>query len=212
MPTRLLKLLACIFALCVALPTQAADLQQDKDYRVIEPPVAVEAKGKIEVIEFFWYGCPHCFDFDPVVAEWVKRLPADVSFRRKPAVFPNNKWVPMARLYFTLEAMGLTEKLHTEVFNAVHLDRMRMDEEKTMMVWIAGRGVDARKFTEVWNSPAIQSKVQDVKELTVKAGVDGVPALMVQGRYIAKSKGNYGDLVKVGDQLIERARVDARRK
>lgn len=214
MRPRLLKNLAGMLVIW-ALSLQAApaaDLQQDTDFRVIQPPLPVEAKGKIEVVEFFWYGCSHCFDFDPVVSDWVKHLPPDVSFRRKPAIFPNNKWVPMARLYLTLETMNLTEKLHTEIFNAIHLDRLRLNEEQTMMTWIAQQGVDLRKFTELWNSPAIQAQIQEAKEASLKAAVDGVPSLMVQGRYIAKSKGNYGDLTKVADQLIERARTESRKK
>jgi len=193
-------------------PVMGAELQADKDYRVINPPLAVDGKGQIEVTEFFWYGCTHCFDFEPVISVWVKGLPADVSFRREPAIFPNNKWVPGARLYYTLEAMNVLEKHHSDVFAAIHLDRARLDNEKTLQTWIGGRGIDIRKFNEHWNSPAIQARVQGAKEASLKAGVTGVPGVMVQGRYLAISHGNYEDLLKVVDQLIDRVRTETRKK
>ncbi len=187
----------------------AADLLPDRDFRLVNPPMMVDAKNKIEVTEFFWYGCPHCFDFEPLLGAWVKKLPKDVSFRRIPTIFPNNKWQPGARLFYTLEAMGLTEKFHAKVFNAIHMDRVRLDDEKTLLEWMTKEGVDAKKFAETWNSFAVMGRVQQSKQLTAASGITGVPAVIVQGRYAALTPGNYEDLLKLLDQLIDRARAES---
>jgi thiol:disulfide interchange protein DsbA len=204
--------LAVILAtVCVAFGAGAAELKQDRDFRLINPPLAAD-KNKIEVTEFFWYGCPHCFDFEPVLATWVKKLPADVTFRRVPTIFSNNKWLPGARLYYTLEAMNLLEKMHSEVFNAIHVERQRLEEEKILLEWVAKKGIDAKKFSEAWSSFGVQSRVQQARELTQTSGISGVPAVMVQGRYQAITNGDYAELIAVIEQLIDRVRAESGRK
>ena len=197
--------------LCLSLGAGAVELKQGRDFQLIKPPLAPD-QSKIEVTEFFWYGCPHCFDFEPLLAAWVKKLPADVSFRRVPAIFPNNKWMPGARLYYTLEAMNLLEKMHSEVFSAIHVDRQRLDDDKILFDWVAKKGVDVKQFSETWSSFGVQSRLQQARVLTLAAGVTGVPSVMVQGRYLALTAGNYEDLLAVIDQLVARARVEAGKK
>jgi thiol:disulfide interchange protein DsbA len=189
----------------------AAELKEGIDFRVINPPLAAD-KNRIEVTEFFWYGCPHCFDFEPVLATWVKKLPADVSFRRVPAIVPNNRWTPGARLYYTLEAMNLLEKMHGEVFSGMHVERQRLDDEKIMFDWAVKKGVDAKRFGETWTSFGVQTRVQQARELTMAAGLTGVPAVMVHGRYLALTPGDYDQLLANIDQLIARVRTEAGRK
>lgn len=214
--------LAWLFCLALlATPLMAAELQPEKDFRVITPPLPLVTvtskdganqktpKATIEVTELFWYGCSHCFDFEPVISEWVKTLPPDVRFRRQPAIFPSNKWVPAARLFFTLEAMNLLDGLHTDIFNVIHLDRARLDDEKTLFAWIATKSIDVIKFKAIWNSAAIQTRVQEAKEISLKSGATGVPGVIVQGRYLAISNGNYGELLQVVDQLIARVRAES---
>lgn len=193
---------------CLALVAGAAEMKEGLDFRVINPPLAAP-KDKIEVTEFFWYGCPHCFDFEPVLAAWVRKLPANVSFRRVPAISANDKWLPAARLYYTLEAMNLVEKLHSDVFIAIHVDRQRFDEEKILLEWVTKRGVDARKFSEAWSSSAVQSRLRQARELSQASGLSGVPAVMVQGRYLALTQGNYQDLLASIEQIVERVRAEA---
>lgn len=200
-----------VLGLCLASGAGAAELKAGRDFRVIDPPLATE-RNKIEVTEFFWYGCPHCFDFEPVLAPWIRKLPADVVFRRVPAIFPNNKWTPGARLYYTLEAMNLVETLHGEVFSAIHLERKRLDDEKVLLQWVAGKGVDARKFSEAWSSFGVESRLRQARELTQAAGLTGVPAVVVQGRYQAITPGSYGELITLIDRLIDGVRADAGRK
>jgi thiol:disulfide interchange protein DsbA len=196
------------FGLCLAGPAAAADLVAGQDYRVINPPLPAP-RDKVEVTEFFWYGCPHCFDFEPVLAAWVKRLPGDVSFRRVPALFPNNKWLPAAQLYYTLEVMNLVERLHGEAFIAIHVHRLRLDDERILFDWVATKGVDAVKFREAWSSPAVEVRLQQARGLGPAAGLSGVPAVMVQGRYLALTQGNYEDLLAVVEKLVERARRES---
>lgn len=198
------------FGLCLALGASALELKEGRDFRLINPPLATD-KAKIEVIEFFWYGCPHCFDFEPIVAPWAKKLPADVVFRRVPALFSNNKWASPARLYYTLEAMDLVDKLHRDVFNAIHLDHQRLDDEKILFDWVAKKGVDPNKFSETWASFDVQSRVQQARELTLASRITGVPSMVVQGKYLVLTPGTYEDLLEIIEQLIDRARAEAGR-
>lgn len=200
-----------VLGLCLAPGAGAAELKEGRDFREINPPLAAE-RNKIEVTEFFWYGCPHCFDFEPVLMPWVRKLPADVAFRRVPAVFPNNKWTPGARLYYTLEAMNLLDRLHAEAFNAIHLERRHLDNEKVLFEWVATKGVDAARFKETWTSFGVQSRVRQARELTKAAGLSGVPAMVVHGRYQAITPGTYGELIVLLDQLIDGVRAETGRK
>jgi thiol:disulfide interchange protein DsbA len=209
--TRILVAVLATLSACFALGANAAELQAGRDFRVISPPLMGE-RNKIEVTEFFWYGCPHCFDFEPVLADWVKKLPADVSFRRVPVIFPNNKWALGARLYYTLEAMNLLEKFHSDVFNAIHGERLRLDDEKVLFEWVARKGIDAKQFSETWSSFGVQSHMQQARGTVVAAGVTGVPAVMVQGRYLALTPGNYGELLANIDALVARVRAEAGKK
>ncbi|MCE9568454.1 MAG: thiol:disulfide interchange protein DsbA/DsbL [Rhodocyclales bacterium] len=209
--TRILVAVLATLSTCFALGANAAELQAGRDFRVISPPLMGE-RNKIEVTEFFWYGCPHCFDFEPVLADWVKKLPADVSFRRVPVIFPNNKWALGARLYYTLEAMNLLEKFHSDVFNAIHGERLRLDDEKVLFEWVARKGIDAKQFSETWSSFGVQSHMQQARGTVVAAGVTGVPAVMVQGRYLALTPGNYGELLANIDALVARVRAEAGKK
>ena len=198
------------FGVCLALGAGAVELKEGRDFRVINPPLAVD-KARIEVTEFFWYGCPHCFDFEPILAPWAKKLPADVIFRRVPALFPNNKWLPPARLFYTLEAMNLVDKLHRDVFNAIHLDHQRLDDEKILFDWVAKKGVDPKVFGETWASPGVQRRVQQARDLTLASRITGVPSVMVQGKYLALTPGTYEDLLEIIEALIDRARAEAGR-
>lgn len=200
---------AATVALLVSFGAAAADLREHSDFRLLNPPMAVEAKGRVEVVEFFWYGCPHCFDFEPVLGAWQKKLPPDVAFRRVPAIFPNNKWAPGARLFYTLEAMNLTEKLHTAAFHAIHQERIRLDDDFVLFDWVAKQGVDKARFREVYVSFAVNTRVQQAREATAAAGLGGVPAVVVQGRYQAITPGSYEDLLGIIERLIERARRES---
>lgn len=200
-----------ILCLCLALGAGAVELKEGRDFRRVNPPLAVES-GKIEITEFFWYGCSHCYDFEPLLAAWVKKQPADVSFRRVPAIFPNNKWLPGAGLYYTLEAMNRLEKMHLEVFSAIHVDRQRLEDGKVLVEWAASKGIDAKQFNETWLSFGVRSRVFQAHRLTQAAGLTGVPGVMVQGRYLVPATGSHEELLAVVDQLVARVRAEPVRK
>lgn len=183
----------------------AVELQAGRDFRLLDSPLAAERKDRIEVIEFFWYGCPHCFDFEPVLEDWAKTLPADAVLRRVPAIF-HSKWVAGAQLYYTLEALHRTDALHREVFNAMHVERLRLNDESVLFEWAAKQGIDAKTFAAAWNSFGVQSRVREAQRLTQESRITGVPALVVGGRYQALASGNYGDLLQNTTQLIIRVR------
>jgi thiol:disulfide interchange protein DsbA len=172
--------------LCLAGLGEAAraqDFVEGKNYRVLAQrlPPAVPA-GKIEVIEFFWYGCPHCNAFEPTLEAWVKKLPSDVMFRRVHVGF-RPTFEPQQRLYVTLEAMGLVDALQRKIFYAIHQQGARLDKPEQIFDFVASNGVDRAKFIETFNSFGVQTKVRQGKQLAEAYKIDGVPALGIHGRY-----------------------------
>jgi thiol:disulfide interchange protein DsbA len=165
-------------ALAQARPPVAGD-----DYLVLEKRAAVEAPaGKIEVVEFFWYSCPHCNAFEPTLEAWIKRAPKDVSVRRVPVAFRDD-FVPQQRLFYALEALGLLDKLHAKVFVAIHGEKLKLDRIETITDWVVKQGVDKTKFTEQYNSFSVATKATKARQLQDAYKVEGVPALGVAGRF-----------------------------
>ena len=175
-------------ATLAALQAPAAWAQFQKpvagtDYAVLETVAPVEAPaGKIEVVEFFWYNCPHCNAFEPILSEWVKKLPKDVAFRRIPVAF-NASFVPQQRLYYALEAMGLLQKIHPKVFAAIHVEKLNLAKGEAITEWIGKNGVDTAKFLVQYNSFDVVTKTQKATQLQNAFKVEGVPALGVAGRF-----------------------------
>jgi thiol:disulfide interchange protein DsbA len=167
-----------------AIATPAlAQLSPGKDYKVLEPAQPVDNPKKIEVIEFFWYGCPHCADLQPTVRAWLNKKPADIEFRNVPAVF-RESWIPHTRLFYALEAMNLIDKLHDEVFKAIHEQKNELADLAKMQAWLGKQGVDTRQFGEVYNSFGVQSRVQRSIQMSKSYGLSGTPSLVVNGRYL----------------------------
>jgi thiol:disulfide interchange protein DsbA len=153
------------------------------DYLVLDKPAPVEAPaGKIEVIEFFWYSCPHCNVFEPALATWIKKAPKDVAVRRVPVAFRDD-FVPQQRLYYALEAMGLVDKLHGRVFAAIHAEKLSLNSAESIAAWVAKQGVDQAKFREQFNSFAVANKATKGTQLQNAYKVEGVPAIGVAGRF-----------------------------
>jgi thiol:disulfide interchange protein DsbA len=162
---------------------QANAFSAGVDYRRLDKPVAVDAPaGKIEVIEFFWYSCPHCNAFEPTLDTWIKQAPKDVLIKRVPVGFRPD-FAPQQRLFFAIEAMGLIEKLHAKVFYAIHVERQRLDTPEAIAEWVAKQGVDKAKFMEQFNSFSVASKQKRAVQLQDAYRVEGVPALGVAGRF-----------------------------
>ncbi len=173
----------------IALQAPAIALAQFKkpiagtDYQVLELRAPVEAPtGKIEVVEFFWYNCPHCNAFEPTLADWVKKLPKDIAFRRVPVAF-NDSFVPQQKLYYTLESMGLLDKLHAKVFAAIHVEKLNLSKAEAIVEWIGKNGVDQAKFVKEYNAFGVVTKAQKGSQLQNAYKVEGVPALGVAGQF-----------------------------
>ena len=153
------------------------------DYLVLDKKAAVEASaGKIEVVEFFWYNCPHCNAFEPTLEAWIKRAPKDISVRRVPVGF-RDEFVPQQRLYYALEAMDLLDKLHAKVFAAIHAEKQQLNKGEAIADWVAKQGVDRAKFMERYNDFSTASKAGKATQLQNVYRVEGVPALGVAGRF-----------------------------
>ena len=170
-------------AALVAAPLIALAQGIKSPYSELNPPQPIDSDGKkIEVVEFFWYGCPHCYNLEPLIETWVKKLPPDVEFRRIPAVF-NERWAHDAAIYYTFEALGVLEKVHRPFFDAIHRDHLRTDDQQAMTEWLSRHGVDPKKFFDTMKSFGVQSKTRRAAQLSVAYKIDGTPAMAVQGRY-----------------------------
>lgn len=210
-----LNVLRTAFALVCLLAVGFVQAAPDagKAFTVLNPPQPTETGKKIEVIEFFYYGCPHCFNLEPSLEAWRKTLPADVAFRRVPGVF-RDSWMPLTKAYYAFEATGLTEKLHSAAFNAIHVENLHLDTDQAIVDWVAKRGVDAKKFAATLNSFAVQNKAQRARAMTQSYGVQGVPTLVIDGKYSTSSAqaGSHDNLIKTVDSLIAMARGERSKK
>lgn len=207
----MVKLLgAWLLGLAVSMGAQAQKPPQEGvDYQVLKTPQATDEKDKIEVIEFFWYSCPHCNQFEPVIEPWAKKLPADVAFKRVHVRF-NNSFIPQQKLYLTLEALGKLDELHGKVFYAIHAERQRLTTDDQILEWAAKQGLDKKKFADTYNSFAVQTKANRFAKMQEAYRVDGVPMLAVNGQYVTSPSmagGDFARSLQVVDFLIEKIRT-----
>ena len=172
--------------------------QAGEDYLALDKRVPVDAPaGKIEVIEFFWYSCPHCNTFEPALDAWIKRAPKDLVVRRVPVAFRDD-FVPQQRLFYALEAMGLVDQLHRKVFAAIHVEKQDLARADAIAAWVAKQGVDKAKFLEHYNSFSVATKATRGTQLQNAYKVEGVPALGVAGRFYTD-----GTLAKNMDRALQ---------
>ena len=179
-----------------------------KDYLPLDRPVATDVgTGKIELIEFFWYSCPHCNAFEPTFAQWIKTAPKDVVVRRVPVAFRDD-FAPQQRLYYALEAMGLLEKLHAKVFAAIHVDKQALNTETAIADWVTKNGVDKIKFMETYKSFGVASKIKRAVQLQNDYKVEGVPSFGIAGRFYTDGSiaGSMERAIKVAESLIAQSR------
>ena len=188
----------------VALSAQAV-VQLDKDYAVLPQPQPTET-GKIEVLELFWYGCPHCYALEPKITAWAKKLPKDVQFRRMPVPL-NPSWA-MTKVYYTLEALGELDRLHAQVFDAIHAENVILTNQETLFDWMQQHGIDRKKFVDTYNSFAVQSKLKRAEQLARAYRVQGVPSIVVDGKYLVLNSAakSLDDLLRITDEVIGVAR------
>jgi protein dithiol oxidoreductase (disulfide-forming) len=178
------------------------------DYQVLDPRAAVEAPaGKVEIVEFFWYNCPHCNAFEPQLQTWVQKLPKDWVLRRVPVAFQDS-FAPQQRLYYALEAMGLVEKLHTKVFAAIHAEKKNLSTADAIVEWVSQQGVDKAQFVQQYNSFSVATKITKATQLQNAYKVEGVPALGVAGRFY--TDGSMAGNMQRALQVVEALATDVR--
>ena len=197
----------CWLALVLgALPVVAQQLTRDVDYRLIsQQPVA--SRERVEVIEFFFYGCPYCRELTPLLAGWLTRKPADVEFRRVPVV-RHDSWVPLAKTYYTLEAMGAAERLHQAVYHGQQVEDLALSQENVIAEWAEKHGLDRDQFLSIYRSDAIRAKIERARQMTLDYEIKGTPSLVVDGRFLTSSGMTDGvpQVIPVLDGLIALAR------
>jgi thiol:disulfide interchange protein DsbA len=191
--------------LCAGTAAAQGGPVEGTHYTKLAQPVAVSAPaGKIEVLEFFSYGCPHCYTLEPTLETWAKRQPADVAFKRVPVGF-NALYENYQRIYYALEAMGQVEHMHRKVFDAIHQQRQRLDKEADIAAFMTANGLDGAKFIELYKSFSVQTKARQAQQLSQSYKIDGVPAMAVQGRFVTSGSmaGSNERALAVTDALVQ---------
>ena len=199
-----------------ALPTlaqaQAKAFQSGSDYLTLDKPAPTEAPaGQIEVVEFFWYNCPHCNSFEAMFDAWAKKVPKDVTIRRAPVAFRAD-FEPQQRLYYVLESLGKVEELHKKVFYAIHVEKVTLNTAEQITAWVEKQGIPKAKFTELYNSFSVSTKARKATQLQDAYALDGVPALGINGRYFTSGTQakSLERALLVTDYLIGQSRSKAR--
>ena len=198
------NLLAAFFILASA--QALAEPVMGTDYKLIEPAQATRSGNKIEVLEFFFYGCSHCFHLHPDLTAWEKKMPKDVELVLVPTVF-NANWEPMAYTYYALEVLGQNHKLHDDLYEAWNIKNIDLSDESKIAAFVATHGVDSKKFSEAYHSFSVQSKVTRSKQLTQSYRISGTPTIIVDGKYLITGL-QPAAAIQVMSALIDKARKE----
>jgi thiol:disulfide interchange protein DsbA len=201
-----IALLAAAFGLAHAEPVAG------REYQVLEPARPTQSGPAIEVIEFFYYGCPVCYEAQPHIARWLLAAGPSVSLKRVPAV--SDAWVTFARTYYALEATGLLARLHWPVYDNHHFDGKRLNDDKNLLDWLSSNGVDAARFKLAFESHEVTTRVDEARKMLATYNVQGVPTMVVDGRYVtsARMAGGVKEMMDVLDFLVARARAEHGKK
>ncbi len=202
-------LLAASAGLGQTLASAQQAFRAGKDYLVLERPLSTDVgPGKVELIEFFWYSCPHCNAFEPTFVQWIRNAPKDVVVRRVPVAFRDD-FAPQQRLYYTLEAMDLIETVHAKVFHAIHVERLPLNTEALIQAWVEKQGVDGKKFSDTYKSFGVAGKVKRAVQLQNEFRVEGVPSLGIAGRFYTDGSlaGSMERALKVAEFLLSQSRT-----
>lgn len=198
------RLVFALFLSLSFLPSAPAAPTQGTDYALITPPQNQITSGKVEVIEFFSYGCPHCFHLQPLLNDWKARLPANAVLIKVPVAFGRREWGQLVRAYYTLEATGDLRRLDDALFNAIHEERKPLFDVDALAAWAAANGVDANKFRTAFNSPEVTQKAMLAEQLSRDYKIQGVPTITVAGKYRALGK-DYPDMLRIARELVDHA-------
>ena len=205
--TRRLLPVAGAFLVALSMAAAAQSVEEGKEYLRLKNPQPVESGKKIEVIEFFSYGCPHCADLEPILQGWVKTMPADVQFRRIPVMY-QERWIPLAKVYYTLDALGEEKRLSPEVFSALHSRGMSLWQDKTFFDWAASQGIDRKKVEDMYNSFAISGKVNRARQAAEAYQIQSVPTFVVDGKFVTYKVSSHRAIPAALDALVAKARAE----
>ena len=201
------KLLVFIFLTMGAAVCQAESYKEGVHYKELSPQVATGG-DKVEVLEFFWYGCPHCYSFEPFIKSWKKTKPANVEFKRVPAIF-RPEWEIQARTYYALSNMGVIEDIHGKIFDSMHKDKNQLKTKEHMVNFVSQNGVDKKQFLAEYDSFAVDTVVRKAKKKQKAYQIQGVPTVIVNGKYQTSGSmaGSYDNLIKIIDYLVKKESV-----
>jgi thiol:disulfide interchange protein DsbA len=204
-----MSLRKALFPFLMLLASAFAAQAQSPGYALVSPPQPTESNGKIEVLEFFWYGCPHCYHLEPDVNAWLAKKPDDVVFKRVPAI-PSESWGEAGRIYYTLQSMGLVDQMHGKVFDAIHKDGVNLMNKKIRDQWLAKNGVDPAKYEQVSKSFTVATDLSRARQMTLNYKVDSVPRIVVNGKYYTSGEqaGSPERMFPVVDELIAKIRAE----
>ncbi len=194
--------LSAAFGLKVAY---AEEFKEGADYDVVNPSQPTSDPGKVEVLEFFWYGCPHCYHFEPDLNAWLKTKPASVDFIRQPAVF-NEQWAAHAKAFFTADALDVLDKLHPDFYDAIQNKHEKLATEEELAVFFKAHGISEDAFKQAYKSFAVDSKMRQASGMAAKYGITGTPALVVNGKYVVspgKAK-SFPRMIEITNALIKK--------
>ncbi len=204
--TRIVLAWLALAGLAGAVMAQEVRARQNIEYRVIAPQ-PVEPGGRIEVIDFFWYGCPYCNELQPALDDWIRSKPADVVVRRVPVIL-RETWAPHARVYYTLELLGEVERLHGQVYRSYHVEELHMSKPDVMEKWAVQHGIDRRRWVDAYHSPEVDARIARAAQATKRYDIQGTPSIVVDGRYLTSSSmtPSVRGVVAVVDDLVRLAR------
>lgn len=210
METPIRALLGIVLA--VACAAGQAQPVPGRDYLELSPHHPVSTGERVEVIEFFYYGCPVCYEAQPHIAKWLMRAGPGVAILRVPAVFTESS-ESFARSFYTLGAMSEIGRLHWPLYDNHHFDGKQLNEEKNIVEWVASNGVDRGRFTELWKSDEIKAQVEAAKKALDSYQVKGVPSFVIDGKYLtsARMAGGVREMMRVVEQLVERAAAERKK-
>lgn len=189
--------------LVLYVPFLSAEPTIENGYEKVAPVQPIELAGKVEVVEFFWYGCPHCFSFEPVLNEWLRKQTDQVNFIRVPAVF-SKRWGRHAKAFFTAQALGVSEQLHADFFNAIQVKKQRLETEDQLVDFFVAHGIDEQDFRNAYHSFLVDAKMRQAQSMGPRYGVTSVPTIIINGKYRTNASiaGGQGNMLTVMDQLI----------
>jgi len=202
--------IAIVLVVCTAAAT--AQILPGREFRRLEPPPASAASAGIEVIEFFYYGCPVCYETQPALTRWLAAAPTDVAIRRVPAL-SSEKWEPYAKLFYALESLGQIARLHWPIYDSIHFWDVKLEEEQAVADWAERNGIERQKFLDAYNSADVAKKVTQARELLKSYDVRGVPTFIVDGRFLTSARlaGGTKEAIEVVDYLVKLAREERSR-